>query len=388
MRSGSIAGLARLDISIARPGAEHDQTVLRALMAVALGVAALSLGLNALSRSYGFDFHGGMWQAGHAVLSGHSPYPPADAALLARTRNAFIPPPLFALIAVPFSLLNWGAAVGLWNLTCLGAMLGALRLVGIRDVRVMIVAVCSFPFVSSLGFGQTEGLLALGLAAGWRWRDSAAGAIAIGLIVAAKLFVWPLAIWLLVTRGVRAGAIAAVTAGTALLLSWAVIGFDGLSGYPGLVLADLHAFRARTHSVTAALIRLGAGATVAQLAAVAIAVLTAGMIVRAGRRSDRALFTAAVAFSLLSSTLLEMHYIALTLIPLAIARPRYNRLWAFAGLIFWVSPQEPPRSVWQIVVVVGSLVLLLLRASRPAQDVSSDRAQPGPRPDPALAVKS
>ena len=33
-----------------------------------------------------------------------------------RERNAFIPPPLLALIAIPFAALPWTLAIILWNL--------------------------------------------------------------------------------------------------------------------------------------------------------------------------------------------------------------------------------------------------------------------------------
>lgn len=322
-------------------------------------LAAIALYANARGQTYGFDFRGGMWKAGRALLAGKSPYPPPDVQLLLRERNAFIPPPLLALIAIPFAALPWTLAIILWNLVCVAALAAALYLVGVRDWRLYPLAVCSYPFVSSLGFGQSEALLALGLAAAWRWRDSTGGAIAVGGLIAAKLLLWPLAIWLLLTRGVRAACTALAAALALLAASWACIGFKGLAAYPSLLAADARAFDDRTHSVTSGLMRIGAPVAIAQLLAIALAGAVVMAIVRRNSPGNRTYFVAAIAFSLLASTLMEMHYLTVLLVLLAIARPRLDALWLFAINIFWLSPQEPPRALWQVGLVVASTVLIL-----------------------------
>jgi Glycosyltransferase family 87 len=329
------------------------------LMLLPVALAAIALYANARGHSYGFDFRGGMWKAGRALLAGRSPYPPPDVQLLLRERNLFIPPPLLALIAVPFAALPWTLAIILWNLVCVAALAAALYLVGVRDWRLYPLAVCSYPFVSSIGFGQSEALLALGLAAAWRWRGSIGGAVAVGALIAAKLLLWPLAIWLLLTRGVRAAGIALAAAAALLAGSWACIGFKGLAAYPSLLAADARAFDDRTHSVTSGLMRLGASVAVAQVLAIVIAGAVSGAIVRRYRPGDRGYFAAAIAFSLLASTLMEMHYLTVLLVLLAIARPRLDALWLFAINVFWLSPLEPPRTLWQIALVVASTTLIL-----------------------------
>jgi alpha-1,2-mannosyltransferase len=276
--------------------------------------------------------------------------------------NAFIPPPMFAVLAIPFALLPWTLAVVLWNLVCVSCFAGSLYLVGVRDWRLFVLASCSFPFVSSLGFGQTEGPLALGIAAAWRWRTSPSGAIAVGAVVAAKLLVWPLIIWLLLTRGLRATGLALASAAALLGAGWACIGFKGLLAYPSLLVADAHAFEERTHSITSGLMRLGASIAPAQMLAVLIACLVVIATLRGSGSSERSLFLTAIAFSLLSSPLLEMHYITLLLIPLAIVRPRLDLLWLFAINVFWLSPLEPPRTVWQIALVLLSVTVVVMRA--------------------------
>src|SRR5439155_26888769 len=79
-------------------------------------------------------------------------------------------------------------------------------------------------------------LLALGVAAAWRWRDRrVVAALAVAAVVCTKLFLWPLVVWLVATRRVST-AVGAVAGGVFLALaSWAAIGFTGLTSYHGLL---------------------------------------------------------------------------------------------------------------------------------------------------------
>lgn len=312
-------------------------------------------------NTFGYDFRGGTWKAAHDILAGQSPYLSPRPSLLLHRLNAYIPPPPFAVMAIPLALLPWPLAITLWTTVSLGAFLGALWLAGVRDWRLYPLAACSFPFVCTLGFGQTEGFLALGLAASWRWRDSGAGPLAVGALVAAKLIVWPLLIWFLLTRRLRAAAAAAGAAIGFLVLSWGLVGFKGLASYPKLLAADGRAFAGRTHSLAALFTQLGTPQVPAELLAVLVALGVVALVVHRAGRDDRTLFLAAVGFSLLASPMLEMHYLTLLLIPLAIMRPRLDALWLFAINVFWLSPHEP-ASTWQIILVLGALIVLLMRA--------------------------
>ena len=121
------------------------------------------------------------------------------------------------------------------------------------------LALCSFPFVSSLALGQPDGLLALLAAVAWRDRDRSRGAVAAGVLIAAKLLAWPLVLWLLVTRRVRSAAVCVASCGGHAGLSWALLGFQGLTAYPRLLAADAHAFEGRAHSFFTLLARSGVG---------------------------------------------------------------------------------------------------------------------------------
>lgn len=341
----------------------------RALVIAAALVAAVTLYRNASGTQYGFDFHGGIWRAGQDLLAGRSPYAAANARQLLVTGNAFIPPPLLAVLAIPFSLLPFPAAVALWNVVCAGAFVAALRLLGVRDRRLWLLGLCSFPFLSSLILGQPDGLFALAAAAAWRYRDSWPGALAVGVLIAAKLLAWPLLLWLLVTRRIRCSLLAFFCAAALLVLSWTAIGFKGLLNYPNLLAADARAFQTRSHSVVAAAMRLGISEPLSAALAIAFAIVVGFAIVRASRRSDLGWFTAALAVGLLASPILWSHYLVLLFVPLAISRPRLDWVWMLAAAAFWISPVEPAHG-WQIglVLLAASTIAVMSGVPQAASD--------------------
>src|SRR5581483_4488839 len=112
----------------------------------------------------------------------------------------------------------------------------AFRLLRVADRRCYGAAFASFPVFDTLGNGAISALLVLGAAALWRYRDRAlaAGSI-LAALVAAKLFLWPLGIWLLATRRIRATASSVVVCVVGAAAAWAVIGFAGVSRYPELL---------------------------------------------------------------------------------------------------------------------------------------------------------
>ena len=59
-------------------------------------------------------------------------------------------------------------------------------------------------------------------------------AVAYGAAIAIKLYAWPLAFWLAVTRGVRAGALTVVAAAAFVFVPWALLRFDGVTRYTSL----------------------------------------------------------------------------------------------------------------------------------------------------------
>jgi hypothetical protein len=323
----------------------------RSLIASAVVLAAAELFLQARGTEYGFDYRGGISHAAGLVLSGQSLYLHSDAAAFLRDANAFITPPLLALIAVPLSPFPFSAAIVAWNLLCTVALVAALRLLGISDWRPQLLAICSFPFVSSLALGQPDGLLALSAAVAWRWRESWPGAVGVATLIAAKLLAWPLLIWLLATRRFRQALIASGSAVGLLLASWACIGFQGLADYPKLLAADAVAFEVRSHSVVTALVRLGVSASVAVPLAIIFAALIGCAVVLSARGSDEGWFTATLVLGLLMSPVMWQHYLVILLIALAISQGTGDLIsWLLvAGL--WFSPTETPPTTLQALLI-------------------------------------
>jgi hypothetical protein len=292
-----------------------------------------------------YDFQGGMFNAGVAILHGHSPYQPGflshqvalmKAGHVARgetTGSPFSIPvyPAFAnLLMVPFALLPFWLAGVLWTLLSAAAMVLALRLLGVRDWRCHALTLISFPFLYGLFLGAVGPFLVLGIAAAWRWRGRVlVPALAVASIVVAKIFPWPVGIWLLITRRLRA---AALSVGLGVVLTfgaWAVIGFDGMSRYPQM-LSDLSLLQEnRASSVVGVLSVAGVPAGVASAVAVLLGVGILGLAWRLARRSggDRRALGLAVLAALTATPIVWPHYMVLLVVPLALISPRFSRLW-------------------------------------------------------------
>jgi hypothetical protein len=342
-----------------------------------LMLSAIWLYLVIAAGKFGFDFRGGMWKAGHDVLSGNSPYAPADARTLAARANSFIPPPGLAVLSAPFALLPFTLSTVLLNVLCTIAFGAALFVLGVRDRIVYVVALCSFPFMSSVGYGQPDGLLALLAALSWRYRDSWKGPLSVGALVAIKLFPWPLLLWLLVTRRARGAILASASAVALLVLSWATVGFKGLTDYPQLLAADARAFETKSYSVAGGAMNLGGSEQVGRVLTVVAALLLVIAIWRLSDRSDLGLFAAALGVGLISSPILWSHYLVLVFVPLAIATPRLDRIW-MASAVLWIWPMGLLPNAVQAAIAVLTMCLILV--------VVGSRARPraGAAPAPGL----
>ena len=169
------------------------------------------------------------------MLAGLSPYPPAHLSALTGQRT-FVYPPTMLGFDVPLALLPFGVARIMWTLISVGALAAALRVLGVRDRRCYALALFSVPAVQGLALGNVTLLLVLPLALAWRYRDNAVVCgLAVGMLVAIKLLMWPLFVWLLATRRLKAAVSSVVLGGGAVLVAWAFIGFKGMTDYPQLL---------------------------------------------------------------------------------------------------------------------------------------------------------
>jgi len=326
----------------------------------------------------GFDFRGTLWDPGKAILSGHSPYPaPHDAAI--RTGNPAVYPPPLMLVVAPLTLLPWGAGLSVWLILSLAAVTAGLWLLEVRDWRIYGIALACIPLLVGLVHGNITLILLLGLAVAWHWRDRTliVGASVAALVVA-KLFLWPLFLWLLVTRRFRAAVYAAVLTVLAAIASWAIIDFDGLHAYPRLLEALDRVYSPRSISLTALGVKLGMslkGAEVAALA-LALALLAFGVVLARHMDGDRRMYTAAVVGALVATPIMWLYYLTLLLVPLALYRPKLSHAWWIATG-FWIvaaagnvrfsktpccKPPGMPKTAWITLTTFPSLAVLAAAA--------------------------
>jgi hypothetical protein len=309
--------------------------------------------------------------ASKAVLHGQSPYVAADPSALANF-DKFVYPPAAAFLLSPLAIVPLGLGKILIFVLGVIAVLVALNLLGVRDWRCYGVAVVSAPVVNSLAIGALSPFLLLGAALTWRYRDRPAVAGSAASVTAVvKLFLWPLGLWLLVTKRWRAAAVFVCVSVVAVVAGWAAIGFAGFRTYPHLlrVLSDLEA--GVSYSPIALLHVSNSGAAALSVVLV-IAVVVAVVLAARGDDGDRRSFTIAVIGSLVATPVLWLHYFGLLLVPIALYRPRLSGLW-FVPLVLWVTPEtHSGGAVWKIGV---ALVVVAFVAARVLS--ANVRAEPG-----------
>ena len=182
-----------------------------------------------------FDFAHAYVPAARKLLHGLSPYPPETVRALA-PRTAFIYPPLTAWLAVPFAAVPLSVAEVAATCLMVAAVIATLLLLEVRDWRCYMVALLWLPTYSAIQTANLALPTIAVVAALWRYRDRPVPAgILAGTLIALKLYFWPLGLWLIATRRYRAAGAAAISAIVLTFVSWAPIGFVGLSGYPNLL---------------------------------------------------------------------------------------------------------------------------------------------------------
>jgi alpha-1,2-mannosyltransferase len=323
-----------------------------------------------VGHDFGFDFRT-FWRAAQSVTDGGSPYPTVAAVgshpLVAGDYEYFVYPPPFAYALVPLGLLPFGLAAGLWLaalVACVGVALWALD---VRDWRCYGLAFAAIPTLSALRLGAVTPVLVLLAALAWRYRDDPlrCGA-AVGSAVMLKLFLWPLFIWLAVTRRFRAAGVAIGGATLVAAAAWAGLAGDGLRHYLRLLNALTRAEAVQSYSLVALADRLhlpDPRVSWLLLAAPVVLWTLSWCRGRSGRELEASLYTATIAVALVLTPILWLHYFALLLVPVALARPRLSAAWILIAL-FWLSPfVDPTREpLWRLLLVLG-LALLTARWS-------------------------
>ncbi len=324
-------------------------------------------------------------RAASKVLHGVSPYG-------FRGDETYAYPPLLGFLAVPFHALGTSAATVVWMIASLAAIAGALWLLGVRDWRCYALAYI-FEFTrSAVDLGTVAPFLLLAVAVAWRWRDRlAVTGPAVGAAVALKLFLWPLAIWLALTRRIRAAGAAIGFALAFSLIPWAAIAFAGIAGYPSLLrhLSDDEA--TSSYSVVALAVRAhlprAAGVALSLLAA-AVLLMAAAWVARDERRTSRerdgGALTLTLAAALAASPIVWVHYFLFLLVPLALARPRLSPLWLVPLAYYPLGETAWPAGDGGklTLALVTTLVVLGAALRRSATEVPREAPRP-PRPAPS-----
>jgi hypothetical protein len=341
-----------------------------------------------------WDFHA-FWGAGHDILHGRSPYPPASSAVLAH-EDSFVYPAPAAIVMIPFTALPFRVSGTIFALLLLASIPLALRIVGVRDWRCYGIALLAAPMDDAISVDAVTPLLVLGLALLWRYRDRLwPAACAVAFVIVLKVFLWPFLLWLAFTRRLRTALLATGLIVTVTLLSWAVIGFAGLREYPDMLRILSRVLEGKGYSLVALGLSLGASRTVAEALPWLVGGAIVAVIALRGRRpgADAWTFAAATGASLTLTPISWLHYMLILFIPIAIARPRLSWLWA-TPLLFWVvrgqSVEGPvwhdiprykdlalsPRiGQWYLIVyvlVVMTLILLLAARSSSASPAPGD----------------
>jgi len=329
-----------------------------------------------------YDFNGDIYEAGRAILHGRNPYDAAFLQHLVAIKNAGGSPSLvFAvpvypaptlLVFAPLALFSTRLAGLLFTIGSVVALLWGLRLAGVRDWRCYGAALLSWPTVEAVRLGALEPLLLLGLALVWKWRHRAAttGAIA-GLIVPAKLFLWPVAGWALATRRWRMIAFGVLVAVLVTLAAWAVIDFHGIRAYPTILGDDSTLVRAAGVSWISAGAAIGVSSGAAEAVSLVVAFALLGLawrLCRSGDENGEARgFGVTIVAALVACPVVWAHYLVLLYLPVALICPTLSLLW-FVPLLDYFSPVELTRGdIWEIVpaLVIELVVLLALWAPFP-----------------------
>jgi hypothetical protein len=357
---------------------EGRQRGKRRLSVVCCGLipAALfsSVLLLAVGHRYAFDLHQ-FWQGANDVLQGRSPYPsrsalpsiaeaPSLTPLEVQHRLGFPYPAAAAVVLTPLAALPFWLAATIFTGVCIAALVLALWLLGVRDWRCYGVMFGSIPVIGAVRLGTFTPLLLLALAVAWRYRDRRwVVALALTAGVVAKLFLWPVLVWLVATRRFRTAATSGGLMVAVSLAGWAIIGFAGLRDYPHLLSVYSRAGEAKGYSDVALGLSLGLPPGTARALGLALGLCALAVVFLVARRpavdSDRRAFIAAIAASLLLTPIVWLHYLALLYVPIAVSRRSLSVLW-FVPLLLWASPyQESHGNLWRLVLAFACALVVL-----------------------------
>jgi alpha-1,2-mannosyltransferase len=278
----------------------------------------------------GWDFHAGYLDAAESIRRIGTPYS-------ADNEQPYVYPPLLAELLVPVTFLPDDVSSFLAFVASFAAVMGALAVVGVRDIRCYAAVVIWAPAWNALEMANLTAVITLLAALVWRYRNATLpSAAALGGALASKLFLWPVLIWAVATRRAPTALLAIALGLAAALASWAVVGFAGLTSYPHQILeADYRS----SYSLVGIASALGIDPLLGRAATFVVggALLIATAVL--GRRGDEArAYTCAIVATLTLTPIVWLHYLTLLVVPVAIERPRFSAVWLLP-IVLWACPR-------------------------------------------------
>ncbi|MBL7630687.1 DUF2029 domain-containing protein [Frankia sp. CN6] len=318
-------------------------------------------------------------RAGDAVLGGRDPYPTPGTEEV-YSGSAFVYPYLMAVLFVPLALLPSGGPELFVGLSTL-AVLAGCGLAGARSWRVYALVPVASCAITGLQHGTLSPLLFAGSAMLWRLRDQPvpAGLVA-ALLAYSKLFLLPVALWLLVTGRYRATA----TCGAALVVLFAVtelVSPVGLGTYVGMLDALAREEAPDGLALTGLLLNAGLGPAASWAARAVAGGLLVACLLRSARPTaapggdddgrdgpggaaaswpgdERLMFAATVAAALLASPIVWSHYLLLLAAPLLVLNPGGDAAAAVATIASWLLVTPHLTTAARLAVTVAVLAAL------------------------------
>jgi hypothetical protein len=241
---------------------------------------------------------------------------------------------------VPLAAISTGAAATVFFILATALVIAACFVAADGDPWPASLVLCTAFTITGLQLGALSPLLFAGTVFLWRLRDRpAAFALLAAPVIASKLFLAPLLVWVLLARRWRAFAWASIATAVVLVAGFA-LGPIGFAPYVHLLSAlgaheSHHGF-----GLIGVLLGIGVSLTVSHLIAAALAAaLVAAAYVRYRRQGDEAvLFCGALVAALLLTPVLWSHY--LVLLAAALLAVRSPRRWflALAGASWVIAP--------------------------------------------------
>ncbi|HET8976892.1 MAG TPA: glycosyltransferase family 87 protein [Solirubrobacteraceae bacterium] len=355
----------------------HDRrrAIEHALLALVPGlVTAYVLYRTYADGNAAVDFRHSFWIAGWRTLHGFDPYRWTRAQTAAGASFPY-PAPAAVLFALWALLPSFSAGI-IATAACVLAVPAALRILDVRDWRIYGAAALWSPVIVGWQTANLTLPILVGLALLWRWRGRpwAVATLVAGLICL-KPILAPLWLWLVVTGRHRAAGSALVMGIVLNTVAWSILGWRELGAWWRLLHRQGGLRDATGYSLTALTTHLGL-----ERAAGVVLILLCGLLLTAiaarahgPAREVRAL-SAAVLLTIVISPQIDLHYLALLAVPLALTDRRLGWAW-LAPLVLWPCPATA-AATWQIVLWWAVLTALAVRILTAQRAGTPGRTQP------------